>query len=407
MRVALLHDSLGRSLGGIEAWLYHAAEALLALGHTPYAVAPAPDVNDTNAVPPGVPVVRLRPPGGLRARELRDWKRYWSFSRQLQHACRDVDAFWSRSYLMTLAAHRAARGRPTVYIQATTAPVYAALYDRNLAKARTFPARLRQQLYIRMVALYERLAMKRASALVYLSQSRRDETLRYYGEAFRAKCHVVPPGVDVHRFTPSDRTWTGDDPLRTVTVCRLRAEKNIECLIRAVAILKERNVPVRSVVVGEGVLRGRLEKLSQELGVSDRVLLVGRQEAVERFYGEADLFVLPSTYEGFGIVYVEAFACGLPCIAIRNIPGKIEVAADEIIEHDRTGLLIDDNSPGLLADALLTAYRNPARVATWSRNAREKAEKCFSWELVIQRVLALSCRDAGSKDTPDRSMNKL
>jgi glycosyltransferase involved in cell wall biosynthesis len=236
----------------------------------------------------------------------------------------------------------------------------------------------------------EKRAMKGTTGLVYVSKSRQEEILEYYGQGVRPKCHVVPPGVDINRFRPGDRAWTGEGPLRTVTVCRLSVEKNIQCLIRAVALLKKRGLRTESVIVGEGPLRSQLEQLASDEGVTDRVSFAGGRGDVDLFYRQADVFVLPSINEGFALAYLEAFASGLPAIAIRNCPGRILVAADEIIDHKRTGLLIDDDSPELLAEALLEVYQNPDRRSEWGRNARETCEKKFTWEQAVGRMLAIS-----------------
>jgi glycosyltransferase involved in cell wall biosynthesis len=166
-----------------------------------------------------------------------------------------------------------------------------------------------------------------------------------------------------------------------------------------VALLKSAGVATRSVIVGDGVMRKEWEGLSRELRVEDRIHFAGNHADVERFYPEADVFVLPSTYEGFGNVYPEAFASGLPCIALRRHEPDIRVASDEIIEHGRTGLIVDGNSPERLAEAMKRLQQDPGTLRQWGRNAREAAETRFSWDTTVDRLLALSSMRPAVKST--------
>jgi len=145
--------------------------------------------------------------------------------------------------------------------------------------------------------------------------------------------------------------------------------------------------------VGEGPQRDNLIKLIAELNVNDCVILAGRQAKVERYLREADIFALPSTYEGFGTAYLEALACGLPCIALKGNPPNIQVASDEIIEHGKTGWLINDNSPELMANTLQAAYESPELVQECSLRARKSCEERFTWPLVVKKLLEVTLKE--------------
>ncbi len=390
MRVALLHDWLGRSKGGIEAWIYHAAEVLLAQGHSVVAFADLIDKVPSDAVPPGVEAHKVQSTPRFWLPGLGFGRRLEAIVRQIEPLCREVDVFWARSYMMTLAAHRVAAGRPVVFIQATPCAFYDKLCERNEPVKRPLVRRLQKHWEHLMIQRYERRAMTHADALVYLSRSRRDETLDYYGDGFRAKSHVVPPGVNLRRFHPENTLWDGRPPMRIVSVCRLSAEKNIARVIQAVEVLKHRGIEVQATVVGEGPRRTVLEALVKQLDLTDWVHFAGRQDRIGDYYREAHLFVLPSTYEGFGSAYLEALASGLPCVAIRSRPGKYLVATDEIITHEETGLLIEEDDTTELADAIEKAYRNPDKVQQWSKNARALCEEKYTWSHAVENILALT-----------------
>ena len=126
-----------------------------------------------------------------------------------------------------------------------------------------------------------------------------------------------------------------------------------------------------------------------KLEIEDKVKFVGRQENIEQWYRENHVFVLPSLYEGFGSVYVEAMSSGLPCIAISNKTGKYSVAADEIIDTGVNGYLMIENDSDELSYYLLKLYKGPALLIELGINARNKAETMFSWRKTVEKLLVI------------------
>ena len=112
-----------------------------------------------------------------------------------------------------------------------------------------------------------------------------------------------------------------------LAVGRYVPQKNLDLLIRAVAILRDASQPVSLIMVGEGQERPRLERLCSELGLSDRVVLAGYRSDVPAFLNAADIFVMPSAYEGLPIAHLEAMYCGLPAIVSEYVPSR-EIAKD-------------------------------------------------------------------------------
>ncbi len=162
---------------------------------------------------------------------------------------------------------------------------------------------------------------------------------------------VVPPGVDVERFTPvasaadrgAARLRFGLDPdLPTVVaVSRLVPRKGFDVLLDALALLE---LDVQLVIAGDGRDRGRLEARANRLGLGGRVRFLGRvsDEELPDVYRSGDVFVMMCRErwagleaEGFGIVFLEAAACGIPSVAGRS-GGSHEAVVDE-----KTGFVID------------------------------------------------------------------
>jgi L-malate glycosyltransferase len=131
-------------------------------------------------------------------------------------------------------------------------------------------------------------------------------------------------------------------------------KKGLDVLLRAFALLRNTAPSLKLLLVGDGPLRGELERLALCLGLTDRIQFLGLRgrEEVARLLHGCEVFVLPSRSEPFGIVVIEALACKKPVIAttVGGIP--------EIIENGKTGLLIEPDNPEALAAALTNVLQN-------------------------------------------------
>jgi phosphatidylinositol alpha-1,6-mannosyltransferase len=130
----------------------------------------------------------------------------------------------------------------------------------------------------------------------------------------------------------------------------------------------------RLVIVGDGDDRPRLERLARESGAGDRIAFTGfaSDALLATAYARASLFVMPSRGEGFGLVYVEAMARGVPCI------GSLHDAAGDVIVDGKTGLLVDQGNIGSIADAIVSLLRNPERRRSMGEAARMRVHEEFS-----------------------------
>jgi D-inositol-3-phosphate glycosyltransferase len=186
----------------------------------------------------------------------------------------------------------------------------------------------------------------------------RTHLVKHYG-ADPARIAVIPCGVDTNLFLPGDqaaaRAVLGlDDQLQLLYVGRLAPIKGLETLLDAMARLRAAGTRVRLSIVGgdadeplnghEGELRARLARLD----LRSAVTFVGAQpqERLRAWYVAADATVLPSHYESFGMVAMEAMACGIPVVASR-VGGLQTTVRDGV-----TGLLVPDHDPAALAGAL-------------------------------------------------------
>jgi L-malate glycosyltransferase len=194
---------------------------------------------------------------------------------------------------------------------------------------------------------------------------------------------TIRNGVDLSRFqqrSQSDaRQLLGLDPTEFVvgTVGRLVPVKNQAMLLDAAAALQRRNVRVTTVIVGDGPLTQELQSRAAALGIAPSVRLLGERPDVERVLGAFDVFALTSVSEGLSNTIQEAMASGLPVVATR-VGG-----ADELVDHDRTGVLVPSNDPIALANALESLLVAPERRLTMARAARTRAQSEFSLDKMV------------------------
>jgi len=390
-RIAILHEVLGRSKGGIEAWIYHASEELLRQGHEVTIFNTMANIPE-DAAPLGIKIVSLPrkavSPSVFFIRSVINYRKFLKGKIEL------FDAVWARSFGMAWAASHILPFEKTIYINAAPYSFYA--YRPFIQCLKQDPGvigffkTISSQLSYIVAWFFEKSAIKN-SIDVYLSKERKRQTLSFFQiNEVAGKFHVIPAGVNIVRFHPSTQNWDGETDLRIITVCRLSKDKNIQCILNALSILKTIKKPIHLTIVGEGEYENELKVLAKVLNIQDIVSFVGRKEDIEKWYRENHLFVLPSLYEGFGSVYVEAMASGLPCIAISSYSGEFSVAADEIIDHNKNGFLMKENDPKELANYVLNFLNSPDKLNTFSYNARIKANLCFSWENTIHHLLNIS-----------------
>ncbi len=188
-----------------------------------------------------------------------------------------------------------------------------------------------------------------------------------------AKFRIMPNAVDCIESLPDP---TRHENFAILCVSRLSLgdrQKNVDMLIRAVVALKERLPAIRLDIVGDGELRPELEALASELGVSDRVIFHGYldEETLRAAYARATVFAMPSSKEGFGIVYLEAWLRGLPVIC------STEGASSEIVSDGLDGFAVDPTDATALADRLTRLMTQPELAKAMGEKGREKVLQLY------------------------------
>jgi glycosyltransferase involved in cell wall biosynthesis len=205
-------------------------------------------------------------------------------------------------------------------------------------------------------------------------------------QVFRDRCHLIPYGIDTAPFEQSDPYAVRDIRAQfgerlAISVGRLVYYKGLEHLIRSMV-----DVRGKLVIIGDGPLRGNLERLAAQLGVADRVNFAGEVDnaGLLAYYHAASLFVLPSVArsEAFGIVQVEAMAAGLPVINTSLDSGVPLVSV-----HEETGLTVPPADPQALAAAMNRLLDDANLRKTLGQAGAHRARQEFSLDKMLERTL--------------------
>jgi phosphatidylinositol alpha-1,6-mannosyltransferase len=203
------------------------------------------------------------------------------------------------------------------------------------------------------------------------------------------KVHVVHPGVDLDRFQPGPREPDGE--IRLLSVGRLWPRKGHMQVLRALARVKDRLPRLRYWIAGTGGELDALQRASVEFGLEDRVRFLGYVPETELplLYRQCDLLILANRrladddMEGFGIVFLEAAASGLPVI------GGNSGGVPDAIDPEGNGFLVDTEDPDAIAGGLERLVLDGALRGRMSTRSREWAER-FAWSRYADELATIS-----------------
>ncbi len=239
-----------------------------------------------------------------------------------------------------------------------------------------------------------------ADHITVSSQREKVDMIWAYG-APPEKITVVPCGVDTQMFRPLDATASKNhlglpDKKLILFVGRIDPVKGIDTLLKAMVMVRKQtggSHDARLLIVG-GDKDGsdysadseiaRLKRLTAELNMQDTVTFLGsqRQDLLPYYYAAAEMCILPSRYESFGMVALEAMSCGTPVIASK-VGGLTSLIQDE-----RCGFVVPEGNKQALAEKICLLLDNPPLRESLGWNARERAIQ-YGWQAIADRILAL------------------
>jgi D-inositol-3-phosphate glycosyltransferase len=238
---------------------------------------------------------------------------------------------------------------------------------------------------------------------IIASTSNEEKQLIHLYNADSNKIEVCPPGVDTSRFYPIPQDEAKEyigipkDEKMLLFVGRIEPLKGIDILIKAIAQMQKSDVlstcPHYLFIIGgdpdadDKEMNNEMSKLRElcnQLGVGDMVLFLGKrdQDSLQYYYSAAEVVVMPSHYESFGLVALEAMACGIPVVATQV--GGLQ----HLVQNGKTGFIIPDNDPIALEEKLTQLICNSSLRDQMSR-ASAKYAKSFAWENIAERLLEI------------------
>jgi glycosyltransferase involved in cell wall biosynthesis len=372
--------------GGIGTQTWNKARALACLGHTVHVLScangPGPDLR--TATDAGVIVHRMQSPGiEFPVYKIPTyWLGYtWSVLRQLHHLMRmttfdviDFPEYGAEGFAYLL--DRSPWNWVPVVVQFHGS---LAMFVEHIG----WPEK--ESEFHRVGTWMEGVAIKQADALMACSASIADFTAGYY-DLPRSTIDVIHCGVDAEAFCPAGERRADGRPT-VLFVGNIAANKGIRTVFEAVLRIRSRYPDVRLQILGEGD-RNLVREFQAQAGSKGALAsveyhgFIGRDRLPE-FFRSADVFCAPSQYEAFGIVYIEAMACGCPVIASAT-GGTPEAVLD-----GQTGVLVPADNVAAVVAALDRILGDAPLRRRMGEASRQRVENYFAMDKYIQRVLAV------------------
>jgi len=243
----------------------------------------------------------------------------------------------------------------------------------------------------------EKQVLRRADRVVVATIAELTQ-LRFLYKAVQSKLVVIPPGVDVSHFYPipadEAKMYVGLKPgdRMVLFVGRIEPLKGVDTLIQAMSCVQMKQArPVHLAIIGGdpaaspqemSAEMARLQKLCDDLAVGQTVVFLGKrdQDKLPYYYSAAELLVMPSHYESFGMVALEAMACGTPVVA-SEVGGLAYLVKD-----GETGFTVPDQEPEKLCEKISLLLNDKQLHLMMSQRAVEYAQD-YAWEKIAQQIV--------------------
>jgi len=226
-----------------------------------------------------------------------------------------------------------------------------------------------------------KFSMEASDALTTVSQYISDRTKESFG--IEKEIEIIPNFVDVTRFKPDQKgcdraEFASPDEKIIMHMSNYRPVKNADDVIRIFDIVNKR-LPSRLLLVGDGPEAPNVLSLADSLGLKDRVTFLGGQDMVESVLCKADLFLLPSASEAFGLAALEAMACGVPVV------GSIVGGLPELVSNGRVGYLEPIGDVGAMARKSIEILTDDQLRSKMSKRAREITVEKFTTKKIVNQ----------------------
>ena len=241
----------------------------------------------------------------------------------------------------------------------------------------------------KIFALIEKMLALKTNKIINISKSEYESALEYKIASERKMC-VIENGIDFTKFKNNDKNREEtrkkynikDNEILIGVVGRLSEQKDPMTMIRAFELVQKENKNTKLIYVGSGELEESVKKYAKEKEILDKVIITGWVNNVEKYIPAFDIAVLPSKWEGFGLVLIEYMACEKPIIASQV--GGIK----NIIRNEQNGFLVETNNYAMLACKIIETIKNKS-INKKFINENKKVINKYGIENVIAKHLEI------------------
>ena len=239
-----------------------------------------------------------------------------------------------------------------------------------------------------------RYGIEQSDCVSTVSQYQKQHTLEHF--RISKEIRVIYNFIDPEVFKPGNanpnvRACLADDDERIVMhISNFRKPKNPIGLVKTFALAAQR-IKARLVLIGDGPDILEIKHVCQDLGICEKVSFMGRMDNVENVIPAADCILNPSYREAFGMVLLEAMACGVPTVS-SNVDG-----IPEVVVHGETGFMAGPDEHEALAEYVVKICRDEALAKRLGENGRRRAVSVFHKDLIVPQYL--ECYESGADDS--------
>ena len=241
----------------------------------------------------------------------------------------------------------------------------------------------------KVFALIEKMLALKTNKIINISRSEYESALKYKIAPKRKMC-IIENGIDFTKFKNNDKNRKEtrkkynieDDEILIGVVGRLSEQKDPMTMIKAFELINEENNKTKLMYVGSGELEENVKKYAKEKSILNKVIITGWVNNVEKYIPAFDIAVLPSKWEGFGLVLIEYMACNKPIIASQV--GGIK----DIIKDEQNGFLVEPNNYAMLAYKIIETIKNKS-INKKFIHENEKVINKYNIENVITKHLEI------------------
>jgi len=228
-----------------------------------------------------------------------------------------------------------------------------------------------------------KLSIEESDGVTAVSRFLKEKTLTNYH--IEKDIEVIPNFIDLEKFAPLEnkkmrKRIAPNGERILVHTSNFRPVKRVQDTIKILYEVRK-TIPTKLILIGDGPDRSDCERLARELNLNEDVLFLGKQDGLSVLLNSADIFVIPSQSESFGLSALEAMACGLPVVSssVGGLP--------ELVTHNEVGYIAEIGDIKRMAKYIVSLFTNEKKYQQFSENARKRAVENFDKEIIIPRYI--------------------